>query len=309
MNHESKIFITGGNGMLGRALIDELIRSGFVNIISPSRNQLDLLDGVMVKNFLSKERPEYIFHLASLVYGLKGNMRNQFESLVSNTKIYSNVLECICEDFRPKKLFFAGTVASYGYPYVKQPIIEDDLFTGLPHGGEYGYAMAKRHAYNYLKIGKDVYGVDYVYGLLTNLFGEHDTFDSENGHVIPSLISKAVNSLEKNQGTFEVWGNSESSRDFLYIKDAAKVIVYLMNNGAGIYNISTGKAKSMHELATSISKCLSNKVVPVWNAKEPIGISERLVSNKKLINLGFDEYTDFDASIQKTISWYKRSLM
>lgn len=305
MNLSSKIFITGGNGMLGRALIDELIRSGFKNIIAPSRKELDLVDRPSVKKYLIKERPDYIFHLASLVYGLKGNMKNQFESLVDNTRIYSNVLECIGEDFRPKKIFFAGTVASYGFPYVKQPIIEDDLFVGLPHEGEYGYAMAKRHAYSYLKIGRDLHSVDYIYGLLTNLFGENDTFDSVNGHVIPSLISKAVDAVKWGCQTFEVWGNSESSRDFLYIKDAAKAIIYLMINGSGIYNISSGQNRSMGQLAASISNGLSNMVLPVWNKNEPVGISERYVSNKKLTDLGFGGYTDFDLAIKNTISWYK----
>ncbi len=305
MDLNSKILITGGSGMLGRAIVDELRSLGYSNVIAPLRQELDLLDNVLVNEYLTSERPEYVFHLASLVYGLKGNMRNQYDSLVRNTKIYSNVLECIGGNFKPKKIFFAGTVASYGFPYVKQPIQEEDFFNGLPHEGEYGYAMAKRHAYNYLKIAKELYGVDYIYGLLTNLFGEHDTFDPENGHVIPSLIFKAVNSIEKDSDNFEVWGNPESKRDFLYIKDAAKAVIFLMMNGSGIYNISTGKAKTMRELALSISKNLSNSVSPVWNSDEPVGISERMVSNKKLRSLGFSDYTDFDLAIGKTISWYR----
>ncbi len=305
MDLNSKILITGGSGMLGRAIVDELRRLGYSNVVAPLRQELDLLDNVLVNEYLTSERPEYVFHLASLVYGLKGNMRNQYDSLVKNTKIYSNVLECIGGNFKPKKIFFAGTVASYGFPYVKQPIQEEDFFNGLPHEGEYGYAMAKRHAYNYLKIAKELYGVDYIYGLLTNLFGEHDTFDAENGHVIPSLILKAVDSIEKDSDNFEVWGNPESKRDFLYIKDAAKAVIFLMMNGSGIYNISTGKAKTMRELALSISKNLSNSVSPVWNSDEPVGISERMVSNKKLRSLGFSDYTDFDLAIGKTISWYR----
>jgi GDP-L-fucose synthase len=305
MNLKSKIFVTGGNGMLGRALIDELVSSGFEYIFSPSSKELDLLDGVSVNKYLLDVKPDYIFHLASLVFGLKGNMKNQLDSLVKNTKIYSNVLECVGESFKPKKIFFAGTVASYGFPYVKQPIIEDDLFTGLPHEGEYGYAMAKRHAYSYLKIGKDLHNVDYTYGLLTNLFGENDTFESENGHVIPSLISKAVDAFDNGRNKFEVWGSPHSSRDFLYVKDAAKAIVHLMLNGSGIYNISTGKSKSMKQLAESIAKGVSDSVVPIWNKDEPVGISERLVSNMKLKNSGFDAYTDFDLAIKNTISWYK----
>jgi GDP-L-fucose synthase len=304
MEKKSKIFITGGSGMLGRALKQTLSENGFLCILSPTREELDLLQSDAVHEFIQKERPDYIFHLASLVYGLKGNMKNQLDSLINNTKIYANVLECITAEYKPKKIFFAGTVASYGYPYIQQPIVEDDLFFGLPHEGEYGYAMAKRHAYSYLKIGKDIHSVDFVYGLLTNLFGENDTFDTENGHVIPSLISKAVASLKCKEKNFEVWGNADSSRDFLYVKDAAKAIIYLMENGSGIYNISTGQEKSMMNLAKSISASLSNAVQPVWNKSQPIGISTRSVSNNKLKELGFFDYTDFDTAIEKTVSWY-----
>jgi len=304
MNEKSKIMVTGGSGMLGKALISVLIDRGFKIILSPTRHELDLMNEKKVSEFLNKEKPEFIFHLASLVYGLKGNMRNQFDSLVNNTKIYSNILESLGSDYRPKKIFFAGTVASYGFPYVKQPIVEEDLFVGFPHDGEYGYAMAKRHAYSYLKIGKDLHSVDFVYGLLTNLFGENDTFNSENGHVIPSLISKAVLAYKTEKENFEVWGNGGSSRDFLYVRDAAKAILFLMLNGQGIYNISTGKENTMEILANSISKNLLDKVKPIWNENEPIGVSRRAVSNDKLKKLGFDDFTDFDLAIQKTISWY-----
>lgn len=304
MNLNSNIFVTGGRGMLGRALIDVLVRSGFKNIFAPSSKELNLINSDDVKKYVASVKPDCIFHLASLVYGLKGNMNNQFESLVNNTKIYASVLEAVSARGNNCKIFFAGTVASYGFPYVKQPIVEDDLFVGLPHGGEYGYSMAKRHAYNYLKILKDTRNIDFVYGLLTNLFGEFDTFDPENGHVIPSLISKAVKARSDASGEFEVWGNPSSTRDFLYVKDAANAIVYLMDNGSGIYNISSGIGRTMEDLASSISKSLDEEVKPVWNVDEPVGISSRHVSNERLALLGFNEYTPFDVAINNTVSWY-----
>lgn len=304
MDLDSNIFITGGRGMLGRALINELSSLGYKNIFAPSSKELNLLNFDAVIDYVASTKPDYIFHLASVVYGLKGNMNNQFESLVNNTKIYASVMEAVNARDADCKVFFAGTVASYGFPYVKQPIIEDDIFIGLPHGGEYGYAMAKRHAYSYLKILKDTRNIDFVYGLLTNLFGEYDTFDPINGHVIPSLICKAAVASSDKSGKFEVWGNPSSTRDFLYIKDAASAIVYLMKNGSGIYNISSGVGRSMGDLANSISKSLNEIVKPVWNADEPVGVSNRYVSNQKLTQLGFNNYTSFDVAINNTVSWY-----
>ena len=308
MNKDASIFITGGSGMLGKALRSELAFLGYTNIYAPTRAELNLLDLESVSYYLKSIKPDYIFHLASLVYGLKGNMNNQMQSLVNNTKIYANLFEAISDSCQPKKIFFAGTVASYGYPYVSQPLREEDFFVGLPHSGEFGYAMAKRHAYSYLDVLYKSLNIPYVYGALTNLFGEHDTFNSDTGHVIPSLIKKAVFSRNNGLKTFEVWGNPRSARDFLYIKDAARIVVHLMGVDSGIYNISTGASISMGDLANIIASNLNNDVSPCWDSEQPVGISDRVVSNIKLLNSGFSNYTKFSTAIAQTINWYQKEI-
>lgn len=307
MNKTDKIFITGANGMLGRSIFRELDDAGFKNILKPSRQDLDLTDETSVHNYLNLHRPEYIFHLASVVYGLKGNLNNQLQSLIQNTKIYTNVLTACSANYIPKKIFFASTVASYAYPFKSVPLQEKDFFEGLPHSGEFGYAMAKRHAFPYLELLHQKFKIPYVYGLFTNLYGEHDTFDIENGHVIPALIYKAVTAMENGKSDFMVWGNPLSTRDFLYIKDAAAAAVHCMLKGEGIINICSGHSVTMKTLAETISDSLGRAVAPSWDSSQPVGIQAREISSSGLSKLGFQAKYDLKQGIENSIHWFREN--
>lgn len=303
MNLDSRILVTGANGMLGRALLKRLNSEGFFRINAPSRNVLNLLDEDKVDEYVRAQMPDYVFHLASRVYGLKGNLNNQLLSLHENTKIYANLLNALSKIKTVKKIFFAGTVASYSYPYKSQILKEEDFFLGNPHRGEFGYAMAKRHAYAFLEILRDNYGIDSCYGLFTNLYGENDTFDAINGHVIPALIYKAVEAKKNNFNTFKVWGNASTVRDFLYIEDAAAAAIHCMKNISGIINLSSGIGTSMGELARIIAENVGG-VEPEWDNSEPIGISKRIVSADKLVKSGYSEFNPLGIGICKTVKWY-----
>jgi len=217
MNLTDRVLITGGRGMLGSALVEGLRELGFLNILAPTREEMDCAKSEDVNCFFDTHRPDYVFHLASLVFGIKGNLDNQLRSFNENTAISMNVINASGR-CGVKKIFYAGTVASYGYPYKAMPLKENDFWDGLPHYGEYGYASAKRHGLIHLDILKNSGGPDFVYGILTNLYGPNDSFDSEAGHVIPSLVSKAVRSLNSSY-VFDVWGNPAVTRDFLYSKE------------------------------------------------------------------------------------------
>lgn len=305
MEKKDKVLVTGANGMLGRAVCQELEDSGIEKILKPSRQELDLTNESSVHNYIRDNKPDYIFHLASVVYGLKGNLNNQLESLIENTKIYSNVLTACGVHHKPKKIFFAGTVASYAYPYKSMPLKEEFFFDGLPHAGEFGYAMAKRHAYAYLELLRQKFDIQFVYGLLTNLYGEHDTFDIENGHVVPSLICKAVAAIEKGEPNFTVWGNPRSTRDFLYIRDAATAAIHCMNRGQGLINICSGKSVSMKTLAETISHCLDNIAAPIWDPNQPVGIQNRDISASRLSELGFKARHELEQGIRNSITWHQ----
>ncbi|MFW5394211.1 NAD-dependent epimerase/dehydratase family protein, partial [Yersinia sp. 2544 StPb PI] len=155
--------------------------------------------------------------------------------------------------------------ASYPYPYKSLPLKEDFFLDGEPHWGEYGYASAKRHALAYLKIMKEYDGIDYCYGLFTNLFGQNDKFDTVNGHVIPSLIEKSISSINNCTNRLNVWGRPDTTRDFLFSYDAGIAAILAMEKYSGVINIASGKESSMQEVTDAINEYFDNKMDIVWD--------------------------------------------
>lgn len=306
MEFQSKILITGSRGLLGTALVNELKKQGYQEIYTPTSLELDLLDKLSVERWFTFHKPEYVFHLASLVYGLKGNMDNQLKSIHQNTLMNLNLFDASVTN-NIKKIFFAGTVASYPYPYPTLPLNEESFFNGEPHDGEYGYAVSKRHALSYLKILKDTKEIDYSYGIFTNMYGINDKFDMDGGHVIPSLIKKAIISIKTSEKILEVWGNKNTTRDFLNSHDAAEAAILCMKEYSGYINISSGEETTMEELVNTINEIFDNKLTISWNSNAPIGVPLRVVDNQKLLNLGFKKSRSLFQGIKETIEWYNNN--
>lgn len=302
MELQSKILITGARGLLGSALVTELKKQGYREIYTPTSLELNLLDKFAVDEWFRYYQPEYIFHLASLVYGLKGNLENQLKSIHQNTQMNLNLFDA-CGNNRAKKIFFAGTVASYPYPYPSLPLSEEFFMNGEPHSGEYGYAVAKKYALSYLEILKNTKSVDYCYGIFTNLYGINDKFDINGGHVIPSLIKKAIDALNTKEKILDVWGNPNTTRDFLNSQDAASVAIMCMNKAIGTINIASGQETSMGQVVEIIKNYFNDGLSIQWNPDAPIGITRRSVSNTKLSSLSHDELIDIEIGIRQTIEW------
>lgn len=301
-----KILITGSSGVLGTALKEQLLDQGYENILLPKSSELDLTDLNMTKAYLSQNKPIYIYHLASLVYGLKGNLNNQFDSISTNSTINHNLFLAI-NNSSVSKVFFAGTVASYPFPYKSLPLKEGDFLDGEPHKGEYGYASAKRFALSYLKILKEFQNVDYCYGIFTNLYGKNDKFDVENGHVIPSLVEKAFNAIDDGTKKVDVWGNVNTSRDFMYSEDAAKAAIVAMNNFSGIVNISSGKETTINEVIFAINECFGGELDFIFDKDAPIGVPNRSVDNSRLKSLGFYPEVSISEGIRNVVTWYREN--
>lgn len=301
----SRILITGSSGLLGFGLLDAISRLSRpdLKLICPSRKEMDCLDRSSVDRFVRKVKPNYIFHLAALVFGLKGNLNNQLLSLSKNTLINDNIFTAISQT-PVKKIFYAGTVAAYSYPYESLPLKEEDLLKSDPHWGEYGYAMAKRQALSYLNLLNRDYSIPYTYGLFTNLYGPNDRFNIENGHVIPSLILKALESCREGR-TLKVWGKPTTTRDFLYSIDAGDAALHAMLNLNGIVNIASGVESSMHQVVDSIVTKVQNIPSVVWQSDQPVGIPRRAVDVSKLKQSGFIPSYTLQKGISETIDWVR----
>ncbi|WP_175882158.1 NAD-dependent epimerase/dehydratase family protein [Burkholderia sp. BCC0044] len=301
----NKYFVTGGYGLVGSAVCRQLETAG-ASFVAPRRAELNLLDRDAVERFIADERPTHLIHLASQVFGLQGNLRNQLSSLSLNTRINENLLAGLAGS-SVKKVFFAGTVASYPFPYISLPLREEDMFKGLPHFGEYGYANSKIHAFHYLELLKKYNDIDYVYGVFTNMYGPNDRFDVENGHVVPSLIRKAEQAVA-NGTPLEVWGRPDTTRDFMYVDDAARAAIHLLDRASGVVNIASGIESSMGDLADAVCTAAGISAPIKWLSDKPVGIPRRSVDVTRLADTGFTANTSLKDGVGRTYSWFKENL-
>ncbi len=304
LNRDGVVLVTGGWGMLGKALRQELATQGFTRVYTPRRSELELLDTKATSTYFSQLRPNYVFHLASVVFGLLGNQRNQIKAISENTILNHNVLLAAAEA-GVSKLFFAGTVASYPFPFPRLPLTEDMLWQGSPHSGEFGYAHAKRHALAYLEVFSKEAGMEFLYGLLTNLYGPEDRFDDQNGHVIPSLIKK-TDAAKANGSDFSVWGDGAATRDFMYTQDAARAIMIAFEAGCGIANICSGQSVSIREAVAALVAAARFEGNIVWQLDKPVGVPARTVSDAVLQNLGFKPRVGIEDGMRLTWEWFQQ---
>lgn len=307
LNRDTVILITGAHGVLGHAVRDYLVTEGFTRLLYPKRDEFDLLDPHQISTYFTQHKPQILIHLAATVFGLGGNLKNQMHNAIQNAQINNNLFSVLLKN-PVERIFFAGTVASYPYPYKRIPLHEDDFFTGLPHGSEFGYASVKRHAHTYLHILQETMGIDYIYGIFTNLYGEYDRFNSENGHVIPSLIFKAHQAVLNNE-SFEVWGDGSASRDFMHARDAARAVLICLEHQLEerLINISSAQEVSIRQVAEMIAKEAGVKNV-CFNANQPVGIASRIVNNQRLLQLGFQPTISIQSGLSSTYQWYVSNL-
>lgn len=303
LGEKDVILVTGAHGLLGRAVRKQLEEKGCRQVLSPSRAELDYTDAAATRAYFLRERPAYVFHLASVVFGLLGNMMHQVEALATSTLLNHNVIMNSAE-VGVRKLFFAGSVASYPFPYRKMPLTEEMFWNGDPHQGEYGYAHAKRHALAYLQLLKAHSGMDFFYGILTNLYGPEDRFDDKHGHVIPSLIKKMHRAKHRGE-SFRVWGDGSATRDFMYVVDAAAAVVHGMENLSGLANISSGETLSIRKIVEALSRAAEYSGETVWETERPVGIPERSVSADLIRAAGFRCDFSIDEGMRETWNWFE----
>lgn len=305
----NSILVTGATGLLGRALVRHLNSEGATQLLTPGRSELDLTNRDAVIEYFILHGPKTVYHLAALVFGLGGNSKNQLRSLSENGLVNDNLFSA-CAAHPPEHMFFAGTVAAYPFPYKTMPLIENEFFDGLPHRGEFGYAMAKRNAYAYLEILSKETHMKFTYGVLTNLYGPGDRFDIENGHVVPSLIAKAHNACRSGL-PLKVWGDGSATRDFMFIDDAARAIHHCVlshgkSGGNELVNISSGEEVSIGYLAQCVATQFEGLKLE-FDTSGAVGVPKRVIDNSRLKQLGFQGFTPMADGISATCDWYKNN--
>lgn len=293
------ILITGTTGLLGMAIRDRIAASGQPYVCA-TRDRVDLTDLATTTAFFEDHRPDLVIHVAARVHGLMGNRRFPAEIFDDNIRINCNVLAA-GRAAGARKFALASTVAAYPGHLVKA-IHEDQFLAGDPHAGEAAYAHAKRAMLAQAEAYRAQYGIDFVYGILTNLYGPGDRFDVENGHVVPSLVAK-FHAAAREGGTVPVWGRGRARRDFLYVEDAAAALVHLAEHGQGRINIASGTTVPIARVVEILS-AVSGVTDITWEHDKPEGQLDRSYDVTRLHDSGFAPTCSLEDGLRATYEWY-----
>lgn len=308
LNKNSKIYVAGHRGLVGSAIIRSLIKQGYNNLITKTRQELNLLDAQTVAEFFKKEKPEYIFLAAAKVGGIMANKTYPAEFIFENLTIQNNIIHNAYLN-KVKKLLFLGS--SCIYPKLSpQPIKEEYLLTLELEPTNKAYAIAKIAGIVMCQSYNRQYGTNFIVAMPTNLYGPNDNFNLGTSHVLPALMRKFHEAKKNDKKEIEIWGTGVARREFLHVDDLANACVFLMNNynNSDIINIGTGEDLSIEELAEIIREIVGFKGKIKWDSSKPDGTPRKLLDVNKLHKLGWKHKIDLEKGITNIYQWYKENV-
>jgi len=310
MNKDSRIYIAGHRGLVGSAIHRELIRLGYVNVITRTRDELDLLDATAVDAFFANEKPNYVFLAAAKVGGILANNNYPAEFIHDNLVLQTNIIGASYRN-KADRLLFLGSSCIYP-KLAPQPMPESSLLTGPLEPTNRPYALAKIAGIEMCWSYNRQYGTRYLAAMPTNLYGPGDNYDLANSHVLPALIRKTAEAIRTNAPTVMVWGTGTPRRELLYSDDLAQACVFLMNLDDAIYgtllneteppliNIGTGEDVTIRELAETVARVLGYTGHLVFDATKPDGTPRKLMDVSRLHALGWRHATGLEQGINRT---------
>lgn len=304
MEKKSKIYIAGHNGMVGSAILRELKKQGYDNIVFKSSKDMDLRRQNDVEEFFEHEKPEYVFLAAARVGGIHANNSYPAEFIYDNLMIEANIIHSAYK-YGVKKLLFLGSSCIYP-KFASQPIIEEELLNGYLEPTNEAYAIAKISGIELCKFYRRQYGVDFISAMPTNLYGINDNFNLDTSHVMPALIRKFHEAKINNMEEVIMWGTGKPKREFLYVDDLAEGLIHLMKNySEEIHvNIGTGEDIEIRELAEMIKTIVGYNGRIVNDISKPDGTPRKLLNVDRLHRSGWKHSTYLEDGIKKVYEWY-----
>lgn len=300
MDKQAKIYVAGHRGMVGSAIVRELTRQGYTNIITRTRQQLDLTRQEAVEAFFAAEKPEYVFLAAAKVGGIISNSNSLADFMYENMILEMNVIHAAWKN-GCKKLQFLGS--SCIYPRLApQPMQESCLLTSALEPTNEAYALAKISGLKYCEYLNRQYGTDFISVMPTNLYGPNDNYHPTNSHVLPALIRRFHEAKEAGAPTVTCWGDGSPLREFLYVDDLANCCVYLMNHYSGneTVNAGTGKEVSIRELTEIVANVVGYEGEILWDTSKPNGTPRKLLDVSKATGLGWSYTTELEDGVRLT---------
>jgi GDP-L-fucose synthase len=307
MNKNDKIYIAGHNGLVGSAIMRKLQSEGFNNIITKTHKELDLIDQAAVECFFSENKPDYVFLAAAKVGGIGANSHYPADFIYNNTMIGFNVVNSAYKH-RVKKLLNLGSSCIYP-KMAPQPLKEEYLLSGSLEPTNDAYAVAKIAVIKLCNSYNVQYGTNFISVMPTNLYGPGDTYDTENGHVLPAMIKKFHEAKINGTDKVTLWGDGSPYREFLFSNDLAEALLFLMDSKnvseiGELINIGVGTDLTIKELAELINQIVyadkPNKNCTIeWDTSKPNGTPRKLLNVDKLSSLGWKAKTSLKDGIEK----------
>jgi GDP-L-fucose synthase len=297
VEQNARIYVAGHRGMVGSAVVRDLKRKGYKNIITRTSLELDLKDQQAVEAFYLNEKPEYVVLAAAKVGGILANNTYRADFLYENLQIQSNVIH-LAWKHGVKKLLFLGSSCIYP-KLAPQPLKEDYLLTGLLEPTNEPYAIAKIAGIKMCEAYRDQYGCNFISAMPTNLYGLNDNYHPENSHVLPALIRKFHEAKIQGKSTVEIWGDGSPLREFLYADDLADALVYLLENydEKEFVNVGCGEDISIKDLALLVQKVIGFEGDLTFDASKPNGTPRKLMDVSRLFATGWRPTTSLEKGI------------
>jgi GDP-L-fucose synthase len=303
---ERRVLVTGAGGFLGRAVVTGLAAAGATSVATPARVEYDLRRLDRVEAVFADHEPELVIHLAARVGGIGVNMERPADLYLDNLLMGTYVLEVARQRSTPKTVI-VGTVCSYP-KYTPVPFSEDSLWHGYPDETNAPYGIAKLAQLVQLQANRAQYGQNAIYLMPTNLYGPGDKFNTGVSHVIPALIKKTVEAVERGDDHIDVWGTGAASREFLYVDDAARGVLLAAEcyDRPEPVNLGSNRELAIKDLVEIIARLVGFAGEIRWDDSKPDGQPRRRVdATRAAERFGFEAATPFEEGLARTIDWYR----
>ena len=299
-----KIFLTGSGGLVGSNIREN--KPGYITLLTPEIDELDLLDKNAVREFLKLEKPDLIIHAAGIVGGIQANIKYPVKFLALNTLIANNLL---IEARENKIRYFINLGSSCMYPRsAPNPLKEDMILKGELEPTNEGYALAKIYAQRLCEyINREENFQNYKTIIPCNLYGRYDKFDPKWSHLIPAVVKKIHEAKKRNMNKVEVWGDGTARREFMYAGDLADFIWFAIKNIdkiPSLINVGLGYDYSINEYYKAVSDVVGYDGEFIHDLSKPEGMKQKLVDNSKLEIIGWKPKHSLKEGIYKTYQYY-----
>ncbi len=304
IDRASRVFVAGHGGLVGSAIMRRLERDGFTNVLTATRQELDLRDQAAVSTWFQANRPDHVLLVAGTVGGVLANSTRPAEFIYDNLMIHGTVVHAAHEADVTKLLYLGSSCI---YPrHANQPIDEDQLLNGPLEPTNEAYAIAKIAGIKLCQAYRTQYGSDFISAMPTNLYGPNDNFDLTSSHVLPALMRKFHEAKTSGEPEVMIWGTGSPMREFLHVDDLADACLFLMDNYSddGHVNVGTGIDLPIRDLADMVRQIVFPDAELIFDHTKPDGIPRKVLDTSKLSDLGWKPTIDLEDGISSTYEWF-----